>query len=147
MLGTNAERFVLVTRVKNQIGGGMEVVFPPEMVGVILGLKPGGRLASHVEIENQFSEIAIRISEILSPFALDVKVADLIAKRDHLGLCREVGGLEQVDNQATGKNQLGIVLVGYDFVFQVIIMLLPVKIVVDARIEIEWHVVGVLLIT
>ena len=76
------EELVMVMRIKAQISGGMEVVVPTEVVGMVIGFKPGGGLAFHVEINDDLAVVVFGGAEILPPLSVDVEIADLISKRD-----------------------------------------------------------------
>lgn len=45
------EELILSVYIHGKIGGCMEVVFPAEVVGIILGFEPGGRFAFQVDTE------------------------------------------------------------------------------------------------
>ena len=49
---TGMQELVLPVKVHGQIGGGMEVVFPTEVVGIVFRFKPGGGLAFQVDIKS-----------------------------------------------------------------------------------------------
>lgn len=75
------DELVLPMKIHGQIGGGMEIVFPTEMIGVVLGLEPGGGLALQVDVKGQyevFEWIVIIFSKSLPPLSPKVEISNLI---------------------------------------------------------------------
>ena len=48
----SSKELIVIIGIKTKMGSGVEVVFPTEMVGMIGSLKPGGRLPTHIQIDN-----------------------------------------------------------------------------------------------
>ena len=135
-----------VFKVERQIGGGFEVVFPTEMVGVIRLLEPVGTLSLEFKVKNGLAIVLAGGTQILLPLPLDVEVADLIAQGDEFSLSRDARRLEQVDDDAAVHAELLIVARKYGFAFKVVEKLHFIETVRETRIKVKWNVVVVFLI-
>jgi len=72
------DKAVLAIQFRGQVGGGVEVVVPAEMVGIVSCLEPGGGLAFHVDVERQdkiFPEAVFVFPEALFPLPSEVEIA------------------------------------------------------------------------
>ena len=76
---TDAEVFVTVFQVESKVGGGLELVLPTEMVGVVACLKPVGGLSPDFNIEGDGALVSLVRSDVLPPLPFQVEVANLVA--------------------------------------------------------------------
>ncbi len=94
LLHSDTIGLVAVSQVEGQVGGGIEIVLPAEMVGVVAFLEPIGTLPFEFHVEGSLTVILGAGSDKLFPLAFDVEVTDLVAQSNQLCLPRDACRLE-----------------------------------------------------
>ena len=75
------KEFVLEVQVHVKVCGGVEIIFPAELVGIVFCFKPGRRFAFQVEKKGYgeiFKSMAI-FPKALFPLSIDVEITDLVS--------------------------------------------------------------------
>ena len=79
LLETDLEPAVLIVCIKDEVGCSLEIVFPAEMVGVIVLFKPVGRLSPDLCLKRSDAKVFVLGAKILTPLGIGIEVADLVA--------------------------------------------------------------------
>lgn len=140
------DKTVLTVKIHGHVGGGMEIVFPAEVVGIVTGLEPSGRFALHVDVEGQckvFPKAVFLFSEALFPFPLEIEVSNLVSERDKLSVSSDGGQSEKIHDDSSVKDQLGMASIVHQTVLEVIVLLDFIEAMVNACVEVKWDVVVV----
>lgn len=143
------EEFILPMQIHGQIGGRVEVVFPTEVVGIVFRFEPGGRLSFQVDVKAKssvFKAVAV-FPEALFPLTSKVKIADLVAQCDQLGMSADGGHPEKVHDDATMKDYLGVLSVNKCTILYIIIVFNPIKTIINSSIQVKRYVIVIPLIT